>query len=154
VLGVHGAAAHIDGRAVDLVDAEQIEGEARADDVADGIDRADFVEVHLFYGDAVDGGFRLAEDAEDALGVGLDRVGQIGGVNHFQDAAQVPVLLRLSDRYAKFSGAHAPALDAFPLDGRHRWQGRSAREMASRSAPASANAPTSMSPARPEKASR
>ena len=51
-----------------LVDGEQIEGKADADDVADGIDRADFVEMHLFDIDAVDGGFGFAQNAEDALG--------------------------------------------------------------------------------------
>ncbi len=71
VLGVDGAAAGVDGRAVDGFDSEQVEREADADDVADGIDRAHFVEVHLFDIDAVDGGFGFAQHPEDALGFRL-----------------------------------------------------------------------------------
>ena len=88
VLRVDGAAAHVDGRTMDGFDAEQIEGEADADDVADGIDRAHFVEMHLFDIDAVDGGFGFAQHAEDALGFGFYGSGEIGGMDHLQDSAR------------------------------------------------------------------
>ncbi len=72
MFGVDGATADVNGRAVNPVDAEQVEGEADADDIADGIDRADFVKMHLFDIDAVDSGFGFAENLEDALGIGFD----------------------------------------------------------------------------------
>ena len=42
-----------------------------ADDVDDGVDGADFVEVHLLDGHGVDVGFGLAEKLKGAGGAGL-----------------------------------------------------------------------------------
>ena len=46
---------------------EQVETHADADDIADGIDRADFVEVNVFDTDAMSERFGFAEDLEDAM---------------------------------------------------------------------------------------
>ena len=55
------------------LDAEKIKGERDADDVADRIHRADFVEVNLFDVDAVDGGFGFSEEhVEDLFGFVFD----------------------------------------------------------------------------------
>ena len=48
---------------MDGFDSEKIEGKADAYDVADGIDRAYFVEMHVFNIDAVNGGFRFSQNA-------------------------------------------------------------------------------------------
>src|SRR5262249_23684995 len=105
---------------------ELIEREGDTDDVADGIDGADFVEVHLFNIDAVDGGFGFAQRLEDAFGGGFGAVGRsarIHGANHFDDAAEVAVLLRLIDGDGEFGGGDAAALHARPGDGRARRKG-------------------------------
>ena len=69
MLSVHGAAADVDGGAVDFVDVEEIEGYAGAYDIGDGIGCAYFVEVHFFDGDAVDLGFGFGQALEDGGGV-------------------------------------------------------------------------------------
>jgi hypothetical protein len=57
-------------------------GEADADDVADGIDRADFVEVHLFDIDAVTAASASASTWK-TRSLGLHGIGQIGGRESF-----------------------------------------------------------------------
>ena len=61
MFGLDRAAADVDGGDVNFVDVEQIERHAGADDIGDGIDRADFVEVNFFDGDAVDARFGFAQ---------------------------------------------------------------------------------------------
>ena len=78
----------LSGEQTDRVDAQQVERDARADDVGDGIDRADFVEVDLLDGDLVDGRLRLAQALEDRRGVAAStRSGNGRGVDHPQNVA-------------------------------------------------------------------
>ena len=65
VLRVHGAAARIDGRDEDLLDFEIVEADRRADDIDDGIDGADLVEMHVLERHAVHLALRLREGAEN-----------------------------------------------------------------------------------------
>jgi len=78
--------------------------------------------MHLLYIDAVDGRLRFAEDLEYAFGIGLDGGRQVGGVDHFKDAAEVTVFGRgmfgrIGDDDAKLGGGDTTALDAFERDG-------------------------------------
>ena len=50
---LHRPAADVDRRAVDRIDASSDKRRASADDIADGIHRAHFVEMHFFDRDAV-----------------------------------------------------------------------------------------------------
>ena len=54
VLGVHRAAADVHRRAVHLGDVELVKGDAGADDIGDGIDGADLVEMDFLDRDVVD----------------------------------------------------------------------------------------------------
>ena len=54
-------AADVDARTVHFGDVERIERHAGTDDVANGIDGSNFVEVNFFDGDIVDLGFGLGE---------------------------------------------------------------------------------------------
>ena len=55
---------------------EQIQRDAGAHDIGDGIGRADFVEVNFFDGHAVDLRFGFAQALEDGGGVGFDAGGE------------------------------------------------------------------------------
>ena len=57
MLGHDSAAAYVDGGGADFIDVQQVEGDAGSDDIGDGIRSADFVEMDLFYGYAVNFGF-------------------------------------------------------------------------------------------------
>ena len=66
VLRLYGPASGRYRRAMDLLNAKQVQTVGRADDIYDGIDGADLVEVDLIYLDAVDSGLRP---------------GQVGGIS-------------------------------------------------------------------------
>jgi len=66
---------------VPAVDVQGVDSCGRGDDVDDGIDCADFVEVNFFYGDVVDPGFGCAKEFE-GLDCGLfDCGGEWRGVD-------------------------------------------------------------------------
>ena len=64
MLGLHRAAADIDRRTHDGSDVEQVEGQARADDIGNRIGGAHLVKVHLLDGHLVDLRFGLAQPLE------------------------------------------------------------------------------------------
>ena len=64
---------------------EVLDAGAGADDIDDGVDRADFVEVDLLDGDVVDFGFGGAEQLEGADGEVLHGLGEGGGVDEVAD---------------------------------------------------------------------
>ena len=57
----------LSGDADDAIDAEPFQREDGADDVDDGVERADFVKVHLADGHLVDGGLRFAKTLKQRL---------------------------------------------------------------------------------------
>ena len=122
VLGLDGAAADVDGRADDGGDAQLVEGHAGADDVGDGIGRADFVEVDLLDGNLVDGGFGLAQTLEHGGGVLFDAIGQSRLVDHLQDVREMAVRLLVVHLDVKLGGADAAALDLLERDAWRRWR--------------------------------
>ena len=81
------------GRANDSFDAEQVEADRRADDVGDGIDGADFVEVHLLDRAAVDLGLGLGQLLEDAFGQIFLAGSERAAVDHGRDVVQVAVFV-------------------------------------------------------------
>ena len=105
VFGVDRAAAHIDGRAVNSINLQQVKREAGAHDVADGIHRAHFVEMDLFDTDAVYGCFSLRENTENLFAGSHYRFRQLGRVDHFQNPAEMAVFLLFSHGDAEFSGS-------------------------------------------------
>ncbi len=117
MFGFDCTAACVDGRAVDGVDAEQVDGEAGSDDIADGIDGAHFVEVDFFEGRAVNGGFGFGEGAEDAFGGGFHGFGEGGGGDQVDDVVEVPVFVLFFEGDFKFGGGDATAVDAVPGEG-------------------------------------
>jgi hypothetical protein len=91
VLAEDGAAADVEGRGEPAVDGEGLGSGGGADDVDDGVDGTDLVEVDLFDGDGVDGGFGLAEELEGAAGAGFYGVRERGGGDDFEDGGEVAV---------------------------------------------------------------
>ncbi len=63
---------------VESLDAQRLDPCADADDVDDGVDGADLVEVNALHRHAVDRGLCLGQPGEDGDGVGLDRCRQVG----------------------------------------------------------------------------
>ena len=59
------SAANIQRRTDELIDAERLGADRRADDIHDRVGRADFVEVNVLDVDVVDLGFRRAQREKD-----------------------------------------------------------------------------------------
>ena len=64
------SAAHVEGRGKPAIDAESLAAGGGADDIDDGVDRADFVEVDFLDGNGMNGGFGFAEKLKGADGAG------------------------------------------------------------------------------------
>ena len=154
MLGLNCAAANVDRGRMDFGDVKKIECDAGSDDIGNGIDRADFVEVNFFDGDAVDAGFGFAQPEENGGG-GL-RAGAEGRAgDHRRGCARGGDALRLvADMDAKFRCGDAAADGFLDLEPRAGIEAMQAHRSASEGAPASSRAPTVMSPLIPEKASR
>ena len=99
------------------MDAEEVEGEAGADDVGDGIGRADFVEMDLLDGDLVDFGFGLGELLEYGEGVGLGALREVSLLDDLDDVREVAVGVLMLDGDVEFGGADAAAFDFLEGDG-------------------------------------
>jgi hypothetical protein len=100
-----------------------VNGSARAHDVANGIDRAYLVEVHLLDVHAVHCRFRLTESAKYLFCLRLNGGGKLSALNELQNSAEMAVLRRLVYPDAEFGGADAPALHSVPSDGRAESEG-------------------------------
>ena len=155
VLGLDRAAAHVQRRADDGVDVQQVERQAGAHDIGDRIGRAHFVEMDFLDGHLVHCGLGFAQPAEHGDGVAPGAARKLGLFDHLDDVREVPVDVRVSHRDVELGGADAAALHLFEtITVAPASSEAMAAAMASGSAPASASAPTSMSPLIPENASR
>ena len=76
-----GAAADVDGRAVPGADLQVVNARAGGDDVDDGVDGSNFVEVDVVDGNIVDFGLGFAEQLEGADGGLLDGCGERRALN-------------------------------------------------------------------------
>ena len=103
---------------MDLVHTEQEQPHRGADDVGDGIHRADFVEVDLLDRDAVHPRLGFAEFAENGGRVFLDLVRQSARVDHLQDVRQVAVGALLAAFDDEAGGGDAAAM--YLLDAKRR----------------------------------
>ncbi len=154
-LGLDCTATDVDRRADDAADAEKLEGQAGAHDIGDGIGGAHFVKVDFFDGYLVDGGFRLAELLEYREGICLGKFGEVGLLDDFDDVREMAVGFFGSLRRRGIWWRSMPRRLTFsketdaPIS-----RAAMALVIADWSAPASARAPTSMSPLIPERASR
>lgn len=72
-----------EGRDDNALDAEGFHACEGSADVDDGIDAADFVEVHLINFGVVDGGFGFTDTIEDAIGFFFDGVGEMRVIDYF-----------------------------------------------------------------------
>jgi len=68
--------------------AEQLSADGGADDIDDGVDRADFVEVNFLNGDGMDGGFGFAEELKGADGAVFGGIGERGGADDLKDRGE------------------------------------------------------------------
>ena len=85
--GADHARPHPDGRRRHLVDAERLQGGAGADDVDDGVDAADLVEVDRGGRPAVEAALGLGQEEEHPLGPFPDPVGEAGLLDDPGDVA-------------------------------------------------------------------
>ena len=74
---------------VESLDAQRLDPRTDADDVDDGVDGADLVEVYALHGHAMHGSLGLCQPGEDRDGFGFDRCGQIGLVDDGTNVAQM-----------------------------------------------------------------
>ena len=89
---VHEAASQLNGGGPHRVDAQTVVADGGADDVDKGICGADFVEMDIFHGCAVDLGFGLGDLPEDAQAGVFDRVGQFTVHDDLSDVREGAVL--------------------------------------------------------------
>ena len=113
--GFDPAAAGVDGGYDDAVDAQQVEADDGADDIEDGVGGADFVELDLVDGGAVDVGFGFGEAAEDLAGFLFDPGLQVGGGDAGVDVGVGVVVVAAAglDVEVDEAGLDEAALDAF-----------------------------------------
>jgi hypothetical protein len=102
-----GAAAYVESRAGEFLDAQDLEADAGPDDVYDGIDRADFVEMDLFKRDVVHPGFGFAELLEDGTCAVVDLGCQLRFLQNFQYISQRAMLLLVFGSYPGVGCGHA-----------------------------------------------
>ena len=88
------AAPDVDRRADDAVGLEPVEREDRADDVDDGVERADLVQVHALHRHLVNGRFRLCQPLEQGLCAVLPCRRQRGPVDVGEDFGQAAMRVR------------------------------------------------------------
>ena len=105
------------GTGDELVDLQRRQGGGDADDVDDGVDGADLVELHVPGIDTVDGSFGGGEGVEHRLRPVADEVGQVGGLEQLADLPRraVRVVVVVVDDDVGPRGRHAAALH--PLEG-------------------------------------
>ena len=80
-----GACADVEGRADPLINGETFRADGGANDIDEGVDGSNFVEVDVFDAAVVDLGFGRAEVFEDANGRGFGCGGNVGGVDDLAD---------------------------------------------------------------------
>jgi len=105
------SAADIERRADDGADIEQVEGQAGADDIGDGIGRAHLVEMDLLDGHLVDLRFGFAETAEDGDGIAAGAFGDVGLFDRLDDVGKVAVNVRLLHLHVVLGSADAATLN-------------------------------------------
>ncbi len=76
-----------------LVDRQRLEGGGDADDVDDGVDGADLVELDIVGIDAVDRALGLGERVEHRLGTAAHAFGQVGAAEQLANVTGGPVLV-------------------------------------------------------------
>ena len=150
--GFDPAAAGVDGRYDDAVDAQQVEADDGADDIEDGVGGADFVELDLVDGGAVDVGFGFGEAAEDLAGFLFYLRLQVGGGDAGVDVGVGVVVVAAAGLMSK-STRRAWMRPRWTRSSRRSQGGRSSlRSSASKrdlSRPASSRAPRIMLPLAP-----
>jgi len=88
VLAVNGSAAYVERGCKPSVHTERLGPSRGADNVNDGIHRANLVEVNLFDGHGMDGGLGFAQQLEGADRTLLHALGERGGANDFDNRRQ------------------------------------------------------------------
>ena len=124
--GSHHPGAGDDHRAVHDVDVEHLERRAGADDIDDGVEAADLVEVDLLGRPAVEASLGLGEGGEDGEGAAADAIGEpglldqgrdVGGRAHDRRLVGVDVGLGRADAAAEHGlRLEAPAVHGEALD--------------------------------------
>ena len=90
------AAPDVQGGRGEALDAKQLEADARADHVHDGVNRADLVEVYALDGNVVDARLGLAQPSENLQRARLDRIVEARVADNLLDVREVSVLLLLA----------------------------------------------------------
>ena len=85
---VYGAAADVERRGEPAVHFEVLAADCGADDVDDGVDGSDFVEVNAFDGHRMDAGFGFAEKLEGSRRTSFYRIGEQGRPDDAEDCGE------------------------------------------------------------------
>ncbi len=105
------AAAQRQGRGVHRFHTQPLQAGHGADDVDDGVDRADLVEMHLLDGRAVHAGFGLGQALEDPQALSPDAPIQAAGGQQLRDVGQAPRFRRAARRDVHLAGPQRAALN-------------------------------------------
>src|SRR5882757_7780612 len=111
-----GAAADVQGRAGELLDAKGFKSDAGADDVHDGVDRANFVKMNFFDGHVVNGGFSLAEFAKNCGGLLANSRRELRFLQNVENGAERTMFALVFGLHFYVRGRHAVLPDFFGRD--------------------------------------
>jgi hypothetical protein len=101
---LNGATADVEGRGDPAVDGKVLGPYGGTDDVDDGVNGADLVEVDALDRDAVNGGFGFTEELERAAGVVLHCIGKRGSGDDAEDGGERAVFVLVSLLVSVFAG--------------------------------------------------
>ncbi len=103
---------------MNLIDVEQIERDAGADDIGDGIDRAHFVKMNFFDRDPVNLRLGLAQTSKHGRGVLFCPIWNRCAVDQFQNPVKMPVISSVPGFHVKFRRCDSPPRGFFdPVTG-------------------------------------
>ena len=115
--GLHHTIAESDWPAVHALDAEQLQAPDHADDIENRVYSADFMQVHLLRGNAVDLAFHSGDRREGGIGAFAYRIWCAARGNELPNRAQVPAVRLRRNREIDFLARQPAADDVSNVDG-------------------------------------
>jgi hypothetical protein len=109
------AAPDVQRRRSEPFDAQQLEADARADDIYNRVERAHLVKMNLFDRHIMNARFRFRESRKDLRGAGLNTDAQARAFDELENLAQTPVVMLLARPHVRAHGADARALNLLEL---------------------------------------
>src|SRR5882762_3695840 len=106
MLAIHESATHVQRRRINLLYAEQLQTNACADNIDDGVNGPDLVKMNLFYGRAMHLCFGLCETPKNGNSSLLNAGSQLAAFDDLHDMREVAVGMLFSHFDIEFGRRH------------------------------------------------